>query len=316
MAQIVPANLAAAFLEFNLRFNEAMSFAALWWNKIAYEQPSGGESVTYSLLDKITRMRKWLAGSPRAVQNASLRSYSLINDDYELTLEIDRNKFDDDLYGNFGQLFTQMGEQAARWPDDMVATILQQGAVAGNICYDGQTFFNASHPVNIDNPTGATYSNYSVSGMALTAPNYNTVRATMMGYNGADGKPLGVVPTLLVVPPQLEQAGKQILNTDWIAPGAGFGAIAASAPSQNTLRGSASLLMVPQLANEPTAWYLLAADNSLKPFVVQKRKNPVFQMFTAPTDPEVFKNRKYVFGTDGRGAAGYTAPFLAYRALA
>ena len=316
MSQIVPAGLTAAFLEFNLRFNEAMSFAPIWWDKIAYEQESNAESVTYSLLDKIPRMRKWLAGSPRAIQNASLRSYSLVNDDYELTEEIDRNKFDDDLYGNFSNLFTQMGEQAARWPDDMLATALQAGNAAANTCYDGQPFFSASHPQNIDVVGGTTYSNYSVNGMALTAANYNSVRATMMSYLGADAKPLGVIPTLLVVPPQLEQAGKQILNTDWIAPSGAFGAIAAAAPSQNTLRGSADLLMVPQLTNAATTWYLLAATKSLKPFVFQRRKSPVFQMFTAPTDPEVFKNRKYVFGCDARGAVGYTAPFLAYSATA
>jgi phage major head subunit gpT-like protein len=312
MSQIIPANLQAAFLEFNLRFNQAMTFAPIWWDKLAYEQPSVGESVTYSLLDKIARLRKWLAGQPRAIQNASLRSYSLVNDDYELTEEIDRNKFDDDLYGNFAQLFTQMGEQAARWPDDMLATALQAGAAAGSLCYDGQPFFSTSHPQNIDAPA-TTYSNLNASGLALTAANYNTQRAAMMSYNGADGKPLGIIPNLLIVPPQLEQAGKQILNTDWIAPGTGFGAVAANAPSQNTLRGSADLLMVPQLANEPTVWYLAMVTSSIKPLVFQKRKAPVFQMFTNPTDPEVWKNRKYMFGTDARGAVGYTAPFLISR---
>jgi phage major head subunit gpT-like protein len=314
--QVVPQNLAAAFLEFSTRFNTIFTATPAWWDRLALEVPSGAEGVTYSILDRIPRMRKWLVGNPRAIINASLRSFTLINDDWELTAEIDRNKFDDDQAGNFAGLFGQFGEQAKHWPDTMVAQLIQGGTAATSTAYDGQPFFSTSHPVNMDSAAAGTYSNLSATGMALTAANYNTVRSTMQTYLGADGNPLGVMPTLLIVPPQLEQAGKQILNTDWIAPGTGFGAIAANAPSQNTLRGSADLLMIPQLANEPTVWYLVATSGGAKPFIFQNRKAPVFQMYTAPSDPEVFKNRKYVFGTDARGAAGFTAPFLAYRAAA
>ena len=84
----------------------------------------------------------------------------------------------------------------------------------------------------------------------------------------------------------------------------------------NTLKGSADILVVPQLANEATAWYLLVTKLPIKPFVFQRRKSPTFVQYTDPSSPDVFKRRKYVYGTDARGAAGYTLPFLAYRALA
>jgi phage major head subunit gpT-like protein len=84
----------------------------------------------------------------------------------------------------------------------------------------------------------------------------------------------------------------------------------------NTLKGSADLLVVPQLANEPTAWYLLVTNLPIKPFVFQRRKSPTFQQYTDPGSQDVFKRRKYIYGTDSRGAAGYTLPILAYRALA
>lgn len=314
---IVPiATLQAAFTEFSMRFNNLFTTTPTWWQEVAMEVPSNGESVTYSILDRIPRMRKWLVGSPRAVANAALRGYTLTNDDWELTLEVPRNKFNDAQYDQYGGLFAAMGAQAAHWPDDMIATLLQTGTAATSVSYDQQPFFSTSHPVNMDSTAAGTFSNYSSTGMALTAANYNAVRATMTAYLGADGKPLGVMPNLLIVPPQIEQAAKQILNTDWIAPGAGFGAIAANAPSQNTLRGSADLLVVPQLANAPATWYLVATMDGTRPFVFQNRQAPVFQQFTSPTDPEVFKNRKYVFGCDARGAAGFTAPFLAYSATA
>jgi phage major head subunit gpT-like protein len=313
---IVPSNFNAAFLEFSSRFNSLYASTPTYWQTIAMEEPSNGEGVVYNILDRIPDMRKWLAGNPRAVVNAALRTFTLINDDWELTAEIPRNKFDDDLQGSFAGLFGQFGERAKHWPDKMIAQLMQAGTSATSTGYDGQPFFSTSHPINMDSASAGTYSNYSVSGMALTAANYNTVRTTMESYLGADGNPLEIMPRLLVVPPQLEQAGKQILNTDWIAPGTGFGAIAGGAPSQNTLKGSADLMVFPRLQNQPTTWYLLATSGAAKPFIFQNRKSPVFQAYTSPSDPEVFKNRKYVFGTDARGAAGFTAPFLAYSATA
>ena len=315
--QLVPANLSAAFLEFSLLFNKGLSFAKPWSAAIAYEEPSNGESKTYSFLDKIPRLRKWLAGSPRMMQNASLRGYNLINDDYELSVEVERNKFEDDLYMNFGSLFEQMGAQAALWPDDVVAAVLQAGAAATSLCYDGQPFFNASHPVNMDDTSKGTFSNYNASGMALTPTNYAAQYAAMEAFKGADGIPMQIKPSLLVVPPQLRQAGQQILNADFIAPAAAIGGNAASVQQTNTLKGSADLLVVPQLANEPTAWYLVGREPSgvMRPFVFQRRKSPVL----TPPNPEsekARKERKYEFLCDARGAAGYTLPHFIIRSLA
>jgi phage major head subunit gpT-like protein len=314
--QITAASLAAMFFTFDQSYQKGLTTAQVWHPNVASEVASSGESVTYPLLDKIPRLRKWLAGAERIAQNASLRGYTLTNDDYELTVEVDRNKIEDDLYSAYSPLMEMMGAQSAGWPGDLIATIMQGGAAAASLCYDGQPFFSTSHPVNIDGVVAGTYSNYSASGLALNATNYNTARSAMASFNGADGKPLGILPNLLVVPPQLEQVGRQILNADFIAPTAAFGGNAAGAMQTNTLKGSADLLVVPQLANEATAWYLLVTNLPIKPFVFQRRKSPTFQQYTDPSSPDVFKRRKYVYGTDARGAAGYTLPILAYRALA
>jgi phage major head subunit gpT-like protein len=314
--QITPASLAAMFFTFDQSYQKGLTSAEPWHTNVATEVPSSGESVTYPLLDKIPRLRKWLPNAERVAQNASLRGYTLSNDDYELTVEVDRNKIEDDLYSAYLPLMEMMGTQSALWPGDLLTSIMQNGAAAASLCYDGQPFFSTAHPINIDGTVSGTYSNYSASALALNAANYNTARSNMAAFQGADGKPLGILPNLLVVPPQLEQTGRQILNADFIAPTAAVGGNAANVMQTNTLKGSADLLVVPQLANEATAWYLLVTNLPIKPFVFQRRKSPTFQQFTDPTSPDVFKRRKYVYGTDARGAAGYTLPILAYRALA
>src|SRR5947199_2871156 len=125
MLIVPPATLQAAFSQYSTRFNAIFTTTTTWWQRVAMEVPSTGESVTYSILDKIPRMEKWLQGSPRAIANASLRSYTLVNDDWQLAIEVPRNKFNDAQYDQYGGLFASMGAQAKHWPDDMIATLLQ-----------------------------------------------------------------------------------------------------------------------------------------------------------------------------------------------
>lgn len=75
------------------------------------------------------------------------------------------------------------------------------------------------------------------SKQALTAANYSSARSAMMSLKGDYGRPLGLVPDLLVVPPQLEDAARRLLNSD-----AGAGG------ETNPWKGTAELMVVPWLA--------------------------------------------------------------------
>ena len=71
----------------------------------------------------------------------------------------------------------------------------------------------------------------------LNAANYATARAALQGMKGDYGRPLGIMPKLLVVPPALESAGRKILNSEYAAGG-----------KTNEWKGTAELLVVPWLA--------------------------------------------------------------------
>ncbi len=75
------------------------------------------------------------------------------------------------------------------------------------------------------------------SKQTLNAANYEIARAALMGMKGDYGRPLGLMPDLLVVPPALEGAAMEILNVERIASGA-----------TNKWRGTAEPLVVPWLA--------------------------------------------------------------------
>ncbi len=75
------------------------------------------------------------------------------------------------------------------------------------------------------------------SKQTLDAAGYEAARAVITGMKGDYGKPLGLVPDLLVVPPSLEGAGKGITQSQLVNGG-----------ESNKWAGTAELLMVPWLA--------------------------------------------------------------------
>ncbi len=54
-----------------------------------------------------------------------------------------------------------------------------------------------------------------------------------------------------------------------------------------------------------TPWYMLSTNRSLKPIIFQEREKPEFVAQDNPKDESVFRNKEYVYGTDGRWNAGF-----------
>lgn len=75
------------------------------------------------------------------------------------------------------------------------------------------------------------------SKQTLNATSYAAARAAMQGFRADGGRILGVKPTVLVVPPALEEAALNIVNSEIGASGA-----------TNPWKGTASLIVAPWLA--------------------------------------------------------------------
>ena len=61
-----------------------------------------------------------------------------------------------------------------------------------------------------------------------------------------------------------------------------------------------------------TAWYLLCTAHPLKPFIFQNRKAPQLVSQDRPDDENAFLRKKFRYGVDYRGNAGYGLWQLAY----
>lgn len=309
--KITASDLDALRVNLSLVFNDAFRGTSVWWQRIAMFNPTTEKTGRMGWLANLPQMRE-LVGS-RVMQNIAERSYDIVNKDRDLSLEIHRDQIETAIMGGFSMPMRALGETAAKYPDKLIATLMQSGS--SSLCFDGQYFFDTDHPVSLSNAGLSTYSNTDASGKSLTLDNYVAARAAMMARKGENGEVLGVIPNLLVVPPQLEHIARQIVMADFVVNTAGATPAAGAAMMTNVMKGTADVLMIPELANEATTWYLLDCRGVVKPFVYQSRREINFEMLGY--DSEHFKKTNHVaLIGDASNAAGFGLPQLAYKGVA
>ncbi len=311
--QISQSSLDAIYYVFDLRYQSAYLETPTYYQDFTTTIPSTGRETRFAWVDRVPRLREWVG--ERQIVNIGTRAYILPNKDFELTLELERNVILDDQVGVYSQAVDMLGMQAKLWPDQLMVSALQNGAASTNLCHDGQPFFSANHPTDLDNPASAVQSNlFTPAGSganALNFANYFSVRAAMYAYKALDNRPIGVMPSRLIVPPALEGAARQILNADFIAPATAFGANASGGFQTNILKGTADLTVHTYLAGQDTVWYLIDGKKGVKPFVFSQRQSPQFVFKNNPFDPNLFYKKKFIYGVDSRGNAGYSLWFFA-----
>ena len=278
---INPQNLRGIYVSFNTLFNQAFSEQKPTYEKVAAVVPSTSDSETYAWLGDIPGMREWIGD--REIQNLTGSDYTIKNKDFELTVGVDRNAIEDDKIGLYKPSIQMLGASAASHPDELVYALLASGFEAK--CYDGKAFFATDHEVGKN-----AVSNKITSKLSLES--YVTARAMMRGYKNSKGRSLALVPNLLVVPPALEAKAREILVAEFIN------------GTKNTMQGTAELHVEPRLTSD-AAWFLLDTSRPIKPLIYQQRKKAKFVSKTAETDDNVFMSKKFIYGADSRGNAGF-----------
>lgn len=274
-------NLRGIYIAFNTLFTKAFEGQKPTYDRVATVVPSTTDVETYAWLGDIPGMREWVGD--REIQNLSGSDYTIKNKDFELTVGVPRNSVEDDKIGLYNPSIQMLGESAAMHPDELVYSLLASGFTAK--CYDGKAFFATDHDV-----AGKSVSNKLTD--KLSADAYKTARAMMLNYKNSKGRSLGLVPDLLVVPPALEAAARDILVADFVN------------GTKNTMQGTADIHVEPRLTSD-TAWFLLATKRPIKPLIYQQRKKAKFVSITDETSPNVFMSKKFLYGADSRGNAGF-----------
>lgn len=276
-------------------FFEGFNAAKAQYDQVATVVPSSARSETYGWLGSIPRMREM---EGERIPNKLLEhEYTLVNKEFEASIEVKHADLKDDQTGKYGPLVRSIGESARLYPDELVfASLLPNGFT--NLAYDGQYFFDTDHPVG---GTGATQSNKGTS--ALDATSYNAARVALQRMKDDFGRPINQMEQLvLVIPPDLLATAEALLNAQFLASGA-----------NNTNYNTAKILVSPWLS-DTNNWYLINTSGVIKPFIVQQREFIPFEALEEGSESNWWRKKNY-YGTYWRGNAGYALFQKAYGAI-
>ena len=137
------------------------------YKKIATIITSNTVSNTYGWLSQFPQLREWIGD--RVIKDMAETAYQIVNKKYEATLGVDRTSIEDDNFGHYSVIAREMADEVERFFNQSIADLLAKGFA--NLCYDGQPFFDAEHPVypNVDG-TGAAVDVSNIVGSGSGKP--------------------------------------------------------------------------------------------------------------------------------------------------
>ncbi len=286
----------AVFVSIKAIFNNAFSASTGAWQKVAMKVPSTTSEQDYAWLSSFPKMRKWIGD--KAVKALEAFKYSIKNDDFEATIEVDRNHIEDDQLGIYAPQAQMSGESARQLPDEIVFDLVN--AAFDNACFDGKPFIATDHPVGTGVVSNKGTKKLSCATLAAAKASFGAARTAMRKFKDEEGRPLNITPTVLLVPPALEDEARLLMTVDKLEDG-----------KPNPYKGTAEVVVENRLTSD-TAWFLLDTTKAVKPFIYQERKAPVFVSQTDMSADDVFSRKKFKFGAEARAAGGYGFWQLAY----
>lgn len=252
------------------------------------ETKSNGRDEEYGWLGQSPTMSEWI--DERRKKSLNSFDYTLKNKDYEATMPVARNDLEDDRLGAVQMRIADMAVKAkSTHPRKLFFEALLAGTTA--LCYDGATFFSASHS---EGDSGTQSNLVSSTGITLAAldTDIDTAIARMKGFKDDIGEPfdesdvqIGVVCSLA-----LEAVFNKLNTADKIG------------DDTNTKKGKLTITASGRLTGN--TWYLGNLKPGLKPFIRQIRQAVQFNSLQNDSDAG-FMTKIFYYGVDSREVFGY-----------
>jgi phage major head subunit gpT-like protein len=293
MSTIINTGLTTSALKGN--FFSALKSATPVWKQLATVVRSNAQTENYRWLGTVPQMRPW--GTGRLARGLRSESYSVENQKYESTIEVDRDELADDQLGQIVVRVRELARRAVTHPDKLLADMLANGSTPGYMSYDGKTFFSDSHQsgdnaaqsnnltFDATDPTAVTADEFAAS--------YEKAVQAMLAFKDDQGEPMNgeIGKIIVLVPTNLWYKAKKALTAQVLE------------MSTNILAGEAEVVVFPRLTATDT-WYLCRTDVEVRPFIFQDREALEFTALTEGSE-EAFKREKYLYGVRARYAMAY-----------
>lgn len=145
-------------------------------------------------------------------------NYESVMPDYDVTythtqfakgFKVERQMLDDQQYEPIFTSASEMGTAFARKVEKDAASVFNNAMSASFLGYDGDSLCDADHALGESNST--TTSN--LGALALSKANVDTGRQAMRAFVDDQGELISVNPDILLVPPELETTGFEIVKS-------------------------------------------------------------------------------------------------------
>jgi len=284
--------------EFFARFQAVQAI----WSELCTRIPTTRDHEHFRFLGAMPQMREW--GTGRLAKGLLSESYEVAVGKYECTLEVDRDAIDDDQTGEIRIRIGEMAEVAATHKDYLLEGLLNNGAAAGFLAYDGQPYFSNAHE---SGQSGAQDNKLTFAAATGTTPTVAEFRAaitqaiaTMVAYKDEQGQPLRLSPNpagfVLVTPPAL-------MFTAMEAVGLPLAPTTDNPVARNIIQNVAAVRTLPGLSSS-AMFYLCKNDVTVRPFILLDRM-PIEFKALAEGSAEEFKREIYLYGVRGRYQLAY-----------
>jgi phage major head subunit gpT-like protein len=289
-------SLSAIFTGLKTIFNNTLTAQPGTWQATAMEVPSTGSGEDYAWLSRFPKLRKWVG--EKHIKSLEAGKYYKKNEDYETTIAVKRNDIEDDQIGIYNTQAQMAGEAAGELHDIIVDDLKANAFVETGI--DGQYFYDTDHVVKGVSVSNKGTAALSSATLAAAKASYGAGRAAILSFTDDEGMPLRLIPDTLEVGPGQEAVANILMTSDKLDDN-----------GPNPYKGTAKVLVNPTFTDN--RWLLhVTSKQSVKPFIVQMRKKPVFVSQTSEENDDVFNKAEYKFGVEARATGLYGFWQLSY----
>lgn len=263
-----------------------------FWTDVTTVVPSDKDTEHYGWLGAVPGLNEFK--DERQIQDLSTYTYAIQNKTWESTIAVDRAALEDDLTGQLAMRVRQMAEAAKTHLDVIIFGLLASGFAASG--YDGVPFFG-THQSGVG---AVTFPQANYHAEALGVGGLQDAITAMQRFKDDAGRPMGIQPDTLVVPPELAWEAWTLMNSAFYPDPV---AAANQNLGANPLRGMMRVVSCPYLTN-PTNWFILDSKRVVKSVILQMRKDFEFDALEMNTETGFLRD-KYYYGVRARYNVGF-----------
>lgn len=290
---------------FNKAFAEAsreLNRSTLWSQLalVGSRIPTAKGVEDYRWLGALPQFSRWVG--ERKIDTLKDYHYFLENHVFQAAVQIDSDDLADDTFNLYRDQVAALPLGVENQWGELVDELLKNGTSAK--AFDGVAFFaSASGERKFTNLLTGTISAGSPT-LDQVKADVSKVRSAMAQFKDANGKALGIVPDTFVVHPDLEILFKQLFrSTADVSSNKNAGVF-------NPFEGMGRVVVDPGLSDVNDFYALSTAGWAVGPLIRQEREAVRTELFD-----DHFTNRRFIFGAEFRGNAGYGFPQLAAKVV-